>query len=1199
MSQTNPPAIENKSSGFSIDWKKVGRMMLKYFLPINPMTTQPDDRGKDGKNLLIRLDCIQNANRSNIYAKKFQNQSSPVKLLQSQELNRHNYQAESFFQQICNLETEPRQRRKIAVIGESGTGKSLCLQTFAHWLLEKTNYIPIWVSPKQLTTLSVKDYLTQKWLTQCSKHYGTKRKLSQEFWQTSFSELLESGRIWLLGDGLDYLLAKSTHHESDSPLPFFIEQQESWGNSHLVLTCQTITWKMQPQALAAFDIYETQPLSGQTEIQQFVERWLRPYSPQRENAEMKGDVAEKLSNLLGEPENQQLQTCLKNHLRLSLLCRFWQKNPQTLPQTAARLYKVLVNEFYQWQAENTNVTPTEQQPLNRFLTDLALNHRQAGESSDPISQEMIKDNPSLLPLSLQLDWLRPMGIVTQPDKHNQYRFEDQTFEDYFAALGIENWQYFFQEETTAIEIFSDQWQQILLFWLGREDIAEDEKEALIEALVSFKDECGQENFYGFRAYLTAATALSEFRDCSLGETIIKQLFVWALADEDVSNLRRIASREAITGIDRPLVITHLMNLIENDSQSSQQQQRLDYLERLGKGNQKAIAALSECLQKTKDKTLRWQLAETLGTIDPGNATAIGLIVEELETASNEQDYQKGFLALEKIAQGQRQGVKALVRLLHSQRTPNLRRRTFQCLESVGQGNATAIAILVQLIRTTKDEATRRQAAESLEKIDPGNPTAIAGLIKLMETTKAGSIRQEVVYSLGEVCPGNRQVIVALVSLLEENEDIYLRWMAISSLGKIGVGNEEAIAILKKLVEPEEPLLIRKEALDSLGKIDPKNAIIVKVSMQLMEQVDDEDTYREIAENLGKIDPGNPTSINALTKSLQISTDEFVLRQVAVSLGKIDPGNLEALMVLVNLIQSTNDPDIRSLAAESLGEIGRGNPAAIATLIRLLETSSHPDIRSLAAKSLSKIAVGHKGAIASFLKMLPTIKDKDLGQQMAEGLITMLPEKQMAQVVSQLRNHLPGQAFPDHSPCYQVIWHCAQHLSYRTFKSAWYQRKLPQKLSLASPTPELQKRENLTLLENLQQQLNNTPELQSSQIIWIESRRFIDPDHPAIDIYDQMLEQNCPVFEYGLPETLSKLRLYWHLLPEQSTKSPLILLFYDQTNSGLSSHLLESLAKFKGIIAMITRQESSELSVFSPDDPQLGQNLIDWLKQKLQ
>ena len=104
---------------------------------------------------------------------------------------------------------------------------------------------------------------------------------------------------------------------------------------------------------------------------------------------------------------------------------------------------------------------------------------------------------------------------------------------------------FFHHRDNKIEIFSDKWQHILLFWIGREDIACEEQEALITALIEFEDECGQENFYGFRAYLTAAMALSEFQNCSLKETIIEQLFIWALADEDDSNLHRLAARKTL------------------------------------------------------------------------------------------------------------------------------------------------------------------------------------------------------------------------------------------------------------------------------------------------------------------------------------------------------------------------------------------------------------------------------------------------------------------------------------------------------------------------------------------------------------------------------------------------------------------------------------------------------------------------------
>ncbi|EAZ89928.1 HEAT repeat domain-containing protein [Crocosphaera chwakensis] len=1196
MSQVHLSATEKTPSNHSIDWNKVGRLMLKYSLPINPMSTQPNNKGNQRNNLSIYLDCIQNHNGSHADSKH-------LKLKSSERVNGNQNQTESLFEYICDLDKKQRKIGNIAIVGESGTGKSLYLQKIAHWMLDKTDFIPIWLSVEQLTNLSLETYLTDKWLIQCSKHYRTQNKLSQQVWQESFQVLLESGRVWLLADGIDYLLAKSINDRHQSPLNVLRkERHDLIGNCHLMLTCQTVTWKMQPQALAKFDIYQTKSLDNESEIQQFVKQWFVPYSSQQENPESKENLGEKISHLLSQPDKQHLHKWLTNPLRLSLFCRFLQKNPQTLPQTAATLYQVLVDEFYQWQAETTHVTPEVQQQLNQFLTQLAFNHQHRENTSAPIVQKMIEDNRSLLSLSLQLHWLRPIGIISKQEKDNQYRFEDQTFEDYFAALAIDNWQYFLNKETVTLEIFSDQWQQVLLFWLGREDIVLEEKEALIKALISFEDECGQENFYGFRAYLMSAIALSEFPTCSLRENIIEQVFTWVLADTDSQNLSALATRQVMGDLYRPLVITHLIDLITNNPQASNQQRALYYLERLGRGNTEVIATLTQCLQTTDDEILRWQLAETLGNIDQGNPTAINVIVKALETANSESDYQKAFLGLEKIAQGEGQGVKALVRLLHHQPSPNLRRRIFQCLEIVGQGNATAIAILVQLIRTTKDETIRRQAAESLEKIDPGNPTAIAGLIKLMETTTTPSIRQEVVYSLGEVCPGNSQAITALIHLLDENEDTYLRWIAISSLGKIGLGNQKAITTLEKLIHPDEPLLIRKEALDSLGKIDPNNPTIVKASIQLMEQVDNEESYREIAENLGKIDPGNPTSINALTKLLQISRDQFILRQVAVSLGKIDPGNLEALMVLVNLIQSTRDPDIRSLAAESLGDISQGNPAAIATLIRLLETSSHLESRRCAAKSLTKIAVGNKGAIAAFLKILPTIKDQDLGKQVAEGLITILPQKQMPQVVTQLRDYLLKTNLEKYSPCYQVMWHCAQHLSYQTFTEAWHQRNLPEQLPSSSQIAEPKPAETITVFEKLRQQINNNSQLESTQIIWIESRRFIDPDNPSIDIYDQMLEQDCLAFEHGLPETLSKLRLYWHLLQRKSPKSPLILLFYeeakDSADSSLSTHLLKSLEKFKGIIGVITRQESSGLFLFSPDDPQLGETLLHWITQKV-
>ena len=133
-----------------------------------------------------------------------------------------------------------------------------------------------------------------------------------------------------------------------------------------------------------------------------------------------------------------------------------------------------------------------------------------------------------------------------------------------------------------------------------------------------------------------------------------------------------------------------------------------------------------------------------------------------------------------------------------------------------------------------------------------------------------------------------------------------------------------------------------------------------------------------------------------------------------------------------------------------------------------------------------------------------------------------------------------------------------------------------------------------------QHIQQSSQLESIQIIFIDSSRFIDADNPAIDIYDQILEQDYSAFEHGLPETLAKLRLYWHLLQRNSPEKTLVLLFYDPASdtgkSNLLPHLLESLTKFKGIIGVISTQEASGLSVFSPDDPHLVDTVLQWITQ---
>lgn len=64
---------------------------------------------------------------------------------------------------------------------------------------------------------------------------------------------------------------------------------------------------------------------------------------------------------------------------------------------------------------------------------------------------------------------------------------DRTSQEYQTALAINDWDYFLPRnhvnspvEGKEYRIFQPQWKPIILFWLGRDDIDLEEKEAFIK-----------------------------------------------------------------------------------------------------------------------------------------------------------------------------------------------------------------------------------------------------------------------------------------------------------------------------------------------------------------------------------------------------------------------------------------------------------------------------------------------------------------------------------------------------------------------------------------------------------------------------------------------------------------------------------------------------------------------------------------------
>ncbi|MEG3438773.1 HEAT repeat domain-containing protein [Pannus brasiliensis CCIBt3594] len=1144
--------VTSQKKNSNVNWHKICQIMLERALPLNPFTTHPEEveLGDDEISLSVETREGRRYTRGQLLDRA-----------------RREYNADTI-------------ARPLVIVGPPGSGKTFLLNQIAFYLLKTTDALPIWIAASSLGSLSPREYLEEKWLSRTARSLS----LPDVDWTGEFDKLLDSGRVWFFFDGVE-------------DFSFLNEYRAGWADrTRALLSCRYGASALDRN----FEVYRILPLAYPTEVKKFIERWFArdrarsTIAPGENNGEL--SLADLLGRSLERFGRERLRECLETPLRLALLCRLWQECQPHLPTARAGLYRRLVRQFYQWQAEIVPTAPEHQQQLEWALGRLAL---QALLSEEPLSDRQVSDafenNPSLVSLAIRLGWLTTFVPPGGHAGEKGYAFLDEAFRDYFAATAIEDWRFFLPElPANGNEIpapfpaFEERWKRVILFWLGNEKRSEREKSAFLDALTDFQDRCGSGNLYGKRAHFLAVAGLAEFDVHERATAIVQQVTRWAFEERHLPAPLVEGARNALRESDRDLALDALLDRLPLEGEIPKDLRGV--LEKIGSGHPRAIAALTFRLENAGEIADKCQIAEILDRLEPGHPLVLQTLLSILETATDDEPRHLALSSLERLGKAESPTLVALARLLQTG-SPSIARRAFLALETIGRGNATAIATLVQLIRTTRDPLVHCQAAESLERIDPGNPTAIAVLARLLQTATSEDIRQQAVYRLGEITPGNPGAIAALVNLLAVSRDGYTAWLAISSLGKIGAGSPEVIETLAELVRTSDRALLRRESLDSLVKIAPDHPICTRALIALIDSDEGESTGREAAETLGRLDPGNPEAIEALSAFLKNSDDDFTRRQAAASLGTIDPGNLEAIHTLVRLARSAEARDLRELAVQSLGEIGTDNPAAIATLIRCLQTERDPRILKQAARSLGGTGRGHREAIAALSRLCRSSVEEATRLQAVESLIQIVPRAGIGDIVREMAAYSsdpPNNAlsFPDRpDPVIQtLLWKCSRQISYTEFYRAWHH-------PARKTAPIVPARDDFaTLLSGLSGELPG-----DTRFLCIDSAFLLDIERPVVDIYDQMLAQNCPPFEYGIPETLSKLRLYWNNLRREREETRLIWVFYENPLQAevFSADFLAALSKFPGDICLVTEREVDFPVIFSPKAPR---SLLQWVRE---
>jgi predicted NACHT family NTPase/3-methyladenine DNA glycosylase AlkC len=981
-----------------VDWHKVCRTMLEPQCRItsNPLMQDESSR-KDKEQIYVPLALVQRTKTDKRKNEDF-SPDAGTRLYEPEYETQQRFEHEAFLSQILEHRSGKTKGQQIAVIGEPGAGKTTLLQAIAFWVLEKDLGLPIWISLADLgqkgSWIDIQTYIYKSWLEQAIPPTDLTPAVAK-----NFTDQIEQGRVWLLLDGVDEMLGGETHQ----PLEEISRQLTGWlCSSRVVLTCRLNVWQADRNALETFETYRLLDFDYPQQVHQFIDNWFG-------NPSNKG---ERLKAELNSSERVRLRDMVQTPLRLALLCGIWEGESGNLPETKAGLYHQCVQQFYSWKQNRFRTSIKEQRELNLALGRLALRDIKEGSSrfrlrESFISKELgdVDDETSLFYKAQQLGWLNHVGIAAEsPSKEKIYAFYHATFEEYFAALAVDDWHYFLNHvpedpEQGIYWIFEIQWKEVILLWLGREDVLKQQKEEFIKALVDFEDGCNSQSqipdwkgFYEYRAYFLAASGIGEFKDCVLADKIVAQIVKWGFGyfNSEKHNWQRFGTEiqdkalAVIGETERKKAITALEELIRDSQNEDTRWQAAGSLVKIAKDNPIAITALEELVRDSQNEDTRWQAAGSLVKIAKDNPIAITALVELIRDSQNEDTRKEAAEILGEIAKDNPIAITALVELIRGSQDGYTRWQAAESLGEIAKDNPIAITALVELIRGSQDEDTRKEAAEILGEIAKDNPIAITALVELIRGSQDEDTRWQAAKSLVKIAKDNPIIITVLVELIRDSQYEYTRRQAAESLVKIAKDNPIAITALVELIRGSQDEDTRWQAAKSLVKIAKDNPITITALEELIRDSQNEFTRWQAAGSLVKIAKDNPIAITALVELIRDSQNEYTRKQAAKSLVKI-ANNPIAITALEELVRDSQDEYTRKEAAEILGEIAKDNPIAITALEELIRDSQNEDTRWQAAKSLVKIAKDNPITITALEELIRDSQNEFTRKEAAEIL----------------------------------------------------------------------------------------------------------------------------------------------------------------------------------------------------------------------
>ncbi|MEQ8463475.1 NACHT domain-containing protein [Coleofasciculus sp. E1-EBD-02] len=480
-----------------------------------------------------------------------------------------------------------------------------------------------------------------------------------------------------------------------------------------------------------------------------------------------------------------------------------------MPKTKAALYEQFTRAFYDWKDEKITTISTKRKELNEKLALLAREAIDEEKSRFAIRESFALDvmGEDLFNSACKLHWL--IHVYNDADTNEKvYAFFHPTFQEYFAALAVYDWEFFLPRAhdnpnpkpvSDRYRIFEPQWKEVILLWLGRpdEEVTKEQKEAFIKKLVNFKDGC-TELFYRYQAYFLAAAGIAEFNDfsdCNTSNHIVNEIVKWSFGqtyqvkfpyphtqESKSPKFVENAAKSMLIETDCKLVITKLSNLLDEEGRSEQNIFEVSsFLLQLSQGNFKAIKKFKYLIQNSQSTEVRkWAslkfLESTPDESDPMFDCAYKILLEPIGGGITRETWERNWEHWTNWSSNRPNcGEDALSRLLSIAREAYNKQNQLE--------NQTKKFILSDML--LKGTTIQEQVQE---------------LIEIMETGRNPELHITYIHHLSYIGHGNKKAIQQLIKIVRayKNQDFY--YAAIEGLGLIGIGSREAFDCLLEVID---------------------------------------------------------------------------------------------------------------------------------------------------------------------------------------------------------------------------------------------------------------------------------------------------------------------------------------------------------------------------------------------------------------